>query len=34
MESTTPQLGDHSSKQLLWGLWLLKEEKPTGSKEA
>lgn len=29
-----PQLGDHSSKQLLWGLWLLKEEKPTGSKEA
>lgn len=28
------ELSDHSSKRLLWGLWLLEVEKLTGSKEA
>lgn len=28
------ELGDHSAKRLLWGLWLLEVEKLTGSKEA
>lgn len=26
-------LSDHSSKRVLWGLWLLEVEKLTGSKE-
>lgn len=28
------ELSDHSSKRLLWGLWILEVEKLTGSKEA